>query len=74
VIYEDDTATPPFDDDSSDQPQIPPARQSILTPLGHGQENRQPVFLVVEAPVEMPAQFLQEDGGSDEEMEIELYE
>ena len=74
VIYEDAAATPPSDDDSIEQIWMPAARQSILAPLDRGQENRQPLFPVVEAPVEMLAQFLQEDGGSDEEMEMELYE
>jgi hypothetical protein len=76
VIYEDETATPPmsFDDDFEEQTGMPAARQGVLTPLDGGQENWQPVLPVVEAPVEMPAQFLQEDGGSDEEIEMELYE
>lgn len=71
TVYEDETATAPMrsDEDFTEDSRMPAVRHRVLAPLDRGQENRQPVLPTVEAPIEVPAQFLHEEDGSEEEME-----
>lgn len=72
TIYEDEIDRLPgqseadFPAEDSEDVRAPAINNRILTPLDRGQENRQPMALQVETPVEF-AEFLDEDDGEEEE-------